>query len=156
MILAWTGDELWYGQAQNGVKFDHERHCRLLHKTIGILTKVFLHPWSKDGDPSLNGSWATVRTRKWLTHRLMDAQTQATTIPEGQNWPQVKTVRSTRQPTTQHKHTRLWVSSLEIKVRNEKKNRKHTDTFCHRCLVDLWVNELQRLYTYSSNLKRIW
>ena len=31
-----------------------------------------------------------VRTNKWLTHRLTDTQTQATTMPGGQNWPRVK------------------------------------------------------------------
>ena len=41
------GDELWCGQAQNGVnfdfevKFDLEGHGRLPLKTIGTLTKVF-------------------------------------------------------------------------------------------------------------------
>ena len=34
------------------------------------------------------------RTSKWLTHRLTDTQKQATTIPEGQNWPRVKMWRN--------------------------------------------------------------
>ena len=47
MVLAWTGDELSHGQAQNGVNFDFEVKCDLKGqgqstlKTIGILTKVF-------------------------------------------------------------------------------------------------------------------
>ena len=47
VILAWTGDELWCGQGQNGVnfdfkvKFDLEVQSRLPPKTIGILSKVF-------------------------------------------------------------------------------------------------------------------
>ena len=47
VILAWTGDELSHGQAQNGVnfdfevKFDLEGQGQLPPKTIGILTKVF-------------------------------------------------------------------------------------------------------------------
>ena len=47
VILAWTGDELLRGQAQNGVNFDFEVKFNLegqSHsptKTIGILTKVF-------------------------------------------------------------------------------------------------------------------
>ena len=47
MILAWTGDELSYRQAQNGVTFDFEVKFDLdgqgqsPPKTIGILTKVF-------------------------------------------------------------------------------------------------------------------
>ena len=47
MALAWTGDELSRGQAQNGVnfdfevKFDLESQSQSPPKTIGILTKVF-------------------------------------------------------------------------------------------------------------------
>ena len=47
MVLAWTGDELSRGQAQNGlifyfeVKFDLEGQGQSPPKTIGILTKVF-------------------------------------------------------------------------------------------------------------------
>ena len=47
VILAWMGDELWCGQAQNGVnfdfdlKFDLEGQGWLPPKTIGTLTKVF-------------------------------------------------------------------------------------------------------------------
>ena len=52
--------------------------------------------WSKFGDSSLNGRQVIARTSKWLphtqTHRHTDRQTEATTIPEGQNWPRVKTI----------------------------------------------------------------
>ena len=47
VALAWTGDELSRGQAQNGVNFDFEVEFDLEGqgqsppKTIGILTKVF-------------------------------------------------------------------------------------------------------------------
>ena len=47
VVLAWTGDELLHGQAQNGVnfdfevKFDLEGQDQSPPKTIGILTKVF-------------------------------------------------------------------------------------------------------------------
>ena len=47
VIQAWMGDELWCGQAPNGVnfdfdlKFDLEGQGRLPLKTIGTLTKVF-------------------------------------------------------------------------------------------------------------------
>ena len=47
VALAWTGDELSRGQAQNGVnfdfevKFDLEGQAQSPPKTIGILTKVF-------------------------------------------------------------------------------------------------------------------
>ena len=51
-----------------------------------------LHLWFKFGDPSLNKRWVIVRTSSWLihTHGNSDPQTQAMTIPEGQNWPRVK------------------------------------------------------------------
>ena len=96
-IVTLIGGELWHGQAQNGVNFDFwvqfdlEGQGQLPPKTIGILTKV-LHLWSKFGDPSLNGWWAIARTSTWLMHTQTDTQTdrQATTIPEGQNWPRVK------------------------------------------------------------------
>ena len=32
------------------------------------LNRIVLHLWSKFGDPSLNGWWDNVRTRKWLLH----------------------------------------------------------------------------------------
>ena len=47
VVLAWTGDELLHGQAQNRVNFDFEGKFDLEGKgqsplkTIGILTKVF-------------------------------------------------------------------------------------------------------------------
>ena len=68
VILAWTGDEFSCWQAQNGVtfdfrvKFDLESQGQLPPKTIDIITKVFLHLWSKFGDPSWNGSWVIART----------------------------------------------------------------------------------------------
>ena len=83
------------GQAQNGVnldfkvKFDLEGQGWSLHKT-GTLIKLYLHFCSKFGDPSLNGSRVIVLISKWLTHRLTDTQTQATTVPKGQSWPRVK------------------------------------------------------------------
>ena len=80
VILAWTGDELSIGQAQNGVnfdfevKFDLEGQSQSPPKTIGILTKVL--PLTAHTDRRTDGH--------------TDRQTQATTIPEGQNWPRVK------------------------------------------------------------------
>ena len=46
--------------------------------------------WTIFGDPSLNVWWVIVRTSKLLIHT--QRETQATTIPGGQNWPRVKTV----------------------------------------------------------------
>ena len=100
VALAWTGDELSRGQAQNGVnfdfkvKFDLEGQGQSPLKTNGILTKVFytygpnlvILAWT--GDELSSG-----QTRKNLvTDGLTDGQTQATTIPEGQYWPRVKII----------------------------------------------------------------
>ena len=92
VILTWMGDELWCGQAQNGVnfdfdlKFDLEGQGWLPPKTIWILTKVFcifgpnlvILAWTGD-ELSRGQTW-------WRT----DGRTGATTIPGGQNWPRVK------------------------------------------------------------------
>ena len=41
VILAWTGDEISRGQAQNGVSFDFKGQGQSPPKTIGILIEVF-------------------------------------------------------------------------------------------------------------------
>ena len=92
------GDELSREQAQNGVnfdfevKFDLEGQGQSPPKTIGILTKVFytygpnlvILAWTGD-ELSRGQTW-------WRTDGLTDGRTQATTIPEGQYWPRVKSV----------------------------------------------------------------
>ena len=97
VALAWTGDELSRGQAQNGinfdfeVKFDLEGQGQSPPKTIGILTKVFyiygpnlvILAWT--GDELSRG-----QALHWRTDGHTHRQTQATTIPEGQYWPRVK------------------------------------------------------------------
>ena len=96
-IVTSIGGELWHGQAQNGVNFDFgvqfdlEGHDQSSHKTIGILTKVFyisgpnLVILAETGDELSRG-----QARDWRTDGHTHRQTQATTIPEGQNWPRVK------------------------------------------------------------------
>ena len=88
-------------QAQNGVNFDFEVKSDLEGqgqsppKTIGILTNVFytysanlvILAWT--GDELSRGQANAYRTHKW-TDGHTDRQTQATTIPEGQNWLRVK------------------------------------------------------------------
>ena len=101
VILAWTGNELSCRQAQNGVtfdfevKFDFEGQSQSPPQNNRNLNQGLLHLWSKFGDPSLNGWWVIARTSKRLPHTRTDGRThrhtQATTIPEGQNWPRVKT-----------------------------------------------------------------
>ena len=73
------------------VKFDLEVQGQLTPKTIGILIKVFcssgpnlvILAWT--GDKLSSG-----QANDYRTHRRTHRQTQATTIPEGQNWPRVK------------------------------------------------------------------
>ena len=97
-IVTSIGGESWDGQAQNGVKFDFkiefdlEGQSQSPSKTIGIWSKVF-HTYGANivilawtGDELSRGQASDYRT-----HRRTQRQTQATTIPEGQNWPRVKT-----------------------------------------------------------------
>ena len=100
-IVTSIGGELWHGHAQNGVNFDFgvqfdlEGHDQTSHKTIGILTKVFyisgpnLVILAETGDELWRG-----QPRDWRTDGHTNRQTQATTIPEGQNWPRVKILSS--------------------------------------------------------------
>ena len=96
--LAWTGEELLCGQAQNGLNFDFEVIFDLEDqgKSPPQNNRDLSHLWSKFGDPSFNGWWVIARRSTWLPHTQTDGrtdthrQTQATTIPEGQNWPRVK------------------------------------------------------------------
>ena len=100
VIVTSIGGESWHGRAQNGVnfdfevKFDLEGHGQSPPKTIGILTKVFytygpnlvILAWTGDG--LSRGQASAYRTHR-RTDGHTDRQTQATTIPEGQNWPRV-------------------------------------------------------------------
>ena len=84
MVLAWTGDELSHGQAQNGVnfdfevKFDLEGQGQSPPKTIGILTKVFyiygpnLVILAETGDELSRG-----QARDWHTDGHTHTQTDA-------------------------------------------------------------------------------
>ena len=47
-----------------------------------------LHLWSKFDDPG--NELSRGQARDWYTHTHTDTHTQATTIPEGQNWPRIK------------------------------------------------------------------
>ena len=75
----WIWSSIWPG------------HDQSFHKTIGILTKVFyisgpnLVILAETGD-----ALSHRQARDWHTDGHTDRQMQATTIPEGQNWPRVK------------------------------------------------------------------
>ena len=97
VVLPWAGDELLHGQAQDGVyfdfevKFDLEGQGQSPLKTIWILNKIFYTYGQHLEIPSLNGRRVIARTNL-VTDGLTDGQMQATTIPGGQNWPQVKMI----------------------------------------------------------------
>ena len=90
VALAWTGDELSRGQAQNGVnfdfevKFDLEGQGQSPPKTIGILTKVFytygpnlvILAWT--GDELSRGQtwWRTDGRTDWRTDGRTDRRSQ--------------------------------------------------------------------------------
>ena len=88
-MMVWTTQNMVIFHFE--VKFDLEVHSQLPPKTIEILTKVFcssgpnmvILAWT--GDKLLRGQASDYRT-----HRSTHRQTQATTIPEDQNWPRVK------------------------------------------------------------------
>ena len=90
--MAWTSHEVNFDFQ---VKFDLEGQGQSPPKTIGILTKVFytygpnLMILSSTGDELSCGQASAYRTHRW-TDGHTDRHTQATTIPEGQNWPRVK------------------------------------------------------------------
>ena len=95
-ILSWFVGDLSHGHAQNQVRFDFQvkfylkDQGQLPPKNNRDLNQGVLHLWFRFGDPSLNGSRVITRTSKWLTHRLTDTQTQATTIPKAKTglWKQ--------------------------------------------------------------------
>ena len=75
VILSWTGDELWCGQAQNVV---------ILEIYISILTKVFLHHWYKFGDPGLEGLMGCGADKlRVKTHAHTRAEAQTNRWPSG-------------------------------------------------------------------------
>ena len=94
-ILTSTGDKWSCGQAQNSVnfdfqvKFDLEGQGQSTHKTIGILTKMFcMYGSNLVILAGTSHKLSCGQARDWRPHE----QTQATTIPEGQNWPRVKKI----------------------------------------------------------------
>ena len=96
-IVTSIGGELWHGQAQNGVNFDFgvqfdlEGHGQMSHNIIGILTKLFCTSGPNLVILAWMGDELSCRqARDDRTHRRTHRQMQATTIPQGQNWPLVK------------------------------------------------------------------
>ena len=94
VFLAWMGNELLRGQAQNGVnfyykvKFDLKGQGQSPPKTRGILTKVF----STSGPNLVVLAWTGDELLRGQTWWRTDGHVQAVTIPAGQNWPRVKIV----------------------------------------------------------------
>ena len=96
-ILTSTGGEWSCGQAQNCVNFDFQVKFHLegqgqsTPKTIGMLTKLFCMSGSNLVIlAGISDKLSRGQARDWRPH----GQTQATTIPEGQNWPRVIKVKN--------------------------------------------------------------
>ena len=80
VVLARIDDELWCGQAQNGINSNFKLNLTLKVKVDRStknrdLNKGLLHIWTKFGDLRLNGSRVIVRISKWLTYTRTDRQT---------------------------------------------------------------------------------
>ena len=98
VALAWTGDELSRGQAQNGVNFYFEVKFDLEGQGQSPppppppqnnrdLNQGLLHLWSIFGDRSLNGWWVIART-----NLVTDGQTNGRTDrPRQQQYPKANT-----------------------------------------------------------------
>ena len=76
VILAWTGDEYWYGQDQHGVNFYFE-------VKFDLGSQGQLPRWTSSGLTTHTHTHARTRKRTRMPKRHTDRQTQATTIPEG-------------------------------------------------------------------------
>ena len=108
LILAPMGNELWCGQAQNGlnsdfkVKFDLEGQGQLPHFGPNLVILAWTGLELSCGQAS-----------DYCTHGRTHRQTQATTIPKGQNWPRVKNhlenPRSRSWVRSKFKVTTMWV-----------------------------------------------
>ena len=88
-VIAWTTQDGVYFDFE--VKFYLEGQGQSPLKTIWILNKVFYTYGQNLEIPSLNGRRVIART-DLVTDGLTDRQMQATKIPGGQNWPQVKMI----------------------------------------------------------------
>ena len=122
-ILTSTGGGWSRGQAQNcvnfdfQVKFDLEGQGQSTLKTIGILIKLFCMSGSnlvilaKTSDKLSRG-----HARDWRPHEQM----QATTIPEGQNWPRVKILKKNHLFTKSHRNQFWWLDNNQKDYQDNK------------------------------------
>ena len=103
VVLPGMVDDLWCGQDQNGVngdfgvKIDLKVQGRLLHKTLGMVTKLFC-----TSDPNLviltwtGHELSRGQASDWHTQTYIQrytnthTHTQATTIPLSPNWSLIK------------------------------------------------------------------
>ena len=87
--MAWTSSK--WGKLWLWSSIWPWRSRSIIPQNNRALNQGLLHLWSKFGDPSLNGWWVIARTNSWLTDTRTHtrAHAQATTIPEGQNWPRL-------------------------------------------------------------------
>ena len=113
VILAWMGDELWCGQAQDEVnvdfwgEFEFEVQGRLPLNVFCIFGQnVVILGWT--GLELLDR-----HVSYWYTHTRTHRQMQATTIPEGWNWPWVKSHSSIKYTIYWHPIVE-WVAIIQM------------------------------------------
>ena len=115
------------------------------------LNQGLLHIWSKFGDSSLNGLWVIARTSWWLTDR--HTHTQATTIPEGQNWPRVKI---TNNFLTIKLQTYLIVTQYKTNVINHYVNLSQTCQLL-KILKNIFFSNIEKkLKSSAINIRLNW
>ena len=93
----------------------HPPHPHLPPTKKGVLNQGILHLWPQCGDPGLIERVRRYRADKLVVDTRTDKQTQATTIPEGQNWPQLK----------------ITIYADEARRYQKMKTRRHTTQVFH-------------------------
>ena len=130
------------------------------------LNQGVLHLWSKFGDCSLSGWQLIVRTNWWLTdthtyiHTRPHRQTQATTIPEGHNWPRVikpplgwliSTIDFYILVRRHH-----YIKSTPLVLPTKQWGNHHKSQWCHLVQWPLYINTVFTITSLSLQLRRIY
>ena len=135
--------------AQNRVNFYFKsliwpwRSRSIVPENNRALNQGLLHLWSKFGDPSLNGWWIIARTSSWLTDTYTHTHTQATTIPEGQNWPRVKTIRHLSHAVSSFVHHFIAIGEFKLELQSETPNSGQNWQFFELCDLEIWRKTLK-------------
>ena len=154
-ILTSIGGEWSCGQAQNSVnfdfevKFDLEGQDQSTPKIIGILTKMFCMSGSNFVIlVGTSNKLSRRQARDWRPHE----QTQATTIPEGQNWPRVKIPGNARVNIT-------WSTIIHVRVTASiisRNGNKVNITMCHILMATTVLFQYVKAKTKWLSFCRHW